>query len=220
MNSEPSFQSERDHRIAQLETRIRRSSAVGVRIPVAVTGMIASVFLLALERRDIAYFFAPRTPIDLGAEGSYRMERLASNRYARLHGAPTLRGAYWRQKDATFVLVGVLGTPILVRRPAIAGEEWAPGSTPPQPNQRPFTVRGRLLSAGDASQYRDGFAKLAAMGEMQSSPGAMWIVLEGERPASNAGALLSGTALAIFFLVNAWLLWRAVEERRQRGSVA
>ncbi len=36
----------------------------------------------------------------------------------------------------------------------------------------------------------------------------------------DARIVSGGTALAIFFLVNAWLLWRAVEERRHRGSAA
>jgi hypothetical protein len=213
MNFGPSLQRERDQRIAELESTIRRSSAVGVRIPLALTGLIASVALLALERKEIAYFFAPRAPIDLGVEGEYRLERLKSNRYAQLHGIPTLRAAYWRQRDTTFVLIGVLGTPILVRRPALAGEQWASGRTPPQPNQTPFAVRGRLLSAQDGSRYQDGFAKLAATGEIKGRPDALWILLEGERPASNLGALATGAALAAFFMLNLWLLWRAVQER-------
>src|ERR1700736_720852 len=153
MNPEPFLQGERDKRIAELETRIRRSSAVGVRIPVALTGMITSMIVLALERKEGAYFFAPRTPIDLGSEGEYRLDRLTSNRYAQLHGVPTLRGAYWREGNATFVMVGVLGTPILVRRLSLPGEDWIAGSKPPQPNQSPFAVRGRLLSAREGSRY-------------------------------------------------------------------
>ncbi len=179
----------------------------------ALTGMITSIIVLALERKDVAYFFAPRSPIDLGSEGEYRLERLTSNRYAQLHGVPSLRGAYWREGNATFVLVGVSGTPILVRRRSLAGEDWVAGSTPPQPNQSPFAVRGRLLSTQDGSRYRDGFAKLAAMGEMKAGPDALWILIEGERPASNLGALMTGTGLALFFLINAWLFWRAIQER-------
>ncbi len=217
MSPEPSPQSARDQRIEELESSIRRSSSVGVKIPVAVMAMIASVVLLAMERREIGYFFAPRTPIQLGVEGEYRLERLESNRYAQIHGTPTVRGAYLRQKDATFaVVVGIAGTPILVRRHALAGERWAPGSTPPPPDQRPFSVRGRLLSARDASQYKDAFATLASMGELTSDKDGMWILLEGERPGSNLRALLISTALLLFFLVNAWLCWRAAEERFRR----
>jgi hypothetical protein len=216
MSPEPSLQSERDQRIEELESSIRRSSSVGVKIPVALMAMVASAFLLAMERREIGYFFASRTPIQLGAEGEYRFDRLESNRYAQIHGIPTVRGAYLRQKAATFVVVGIAGTPILVRRHALAGEGWAPGSTPPRPDQRPFSVRGRLLSARDAFQYKDAFATLSSMGELTPDRDGLWILLEGERPGSNLRALLISTALLLFFLVNAWLCWRAAEERFRR----
>jgi hypothetical protein len=191
---------------------------VGVKIPVALMAMIASTFLLAMERREIGYFFAPRAPIQLGAEGEYRLDRLESNRYAQLHGIPTVRGVYLRQKDATFVVVGVAGSPILVRRHTVAGESWAPGSTPPRPNQRPFSVRGRLLWAGDASQYKDAFATLTSMGEVTPDKDGLWILLEGERPGSNLRAPLIATALLLFFAVNAWLCWRAAKERFHRSA--
>ncbi len=213
MSSEPSLRQERDQRIAELEARIRRSSAVGVKIPVALMAIGVSATLLVLDRKDTAYFFAPRSPIDLGSEGQYRPERLQSNRYAQLHGMPTLRGAYWRDRDSTFVVVGVLGTPILVRRRALAGEDWKAGSTPPQPNQRPFAVRGRLLSANDGPQYRDAFATFAAMGEMPAGAEGLWLLLEGERPGSKIRALLTSVALVLFLLVNAAILWQAIEER-------
>jgi hypothetical protein len=218
MNPEPSLQSERDQRIEELESSIRRSSSVGVKIPVAVMAMIVSTFLFAMERREIGYFFASRTPIQLGAEGEYRLDRLESNRYAQLHGIPTLRGAYLRQKDATFVVIGVAGTPILVRRHAVAGEDWTSGSTPPRPNQRPFSVRGRLLSARDASQYKDAFATLASLGELTAAKDGLWILLEGERPGSNPRTPLFAAALLLFFGVNAWLCWRAIQERFHRSS--
>jgi len=216
MSSEPSLQSARDRRIEELESSIRRSSSVGVKIPVALMAMIASVFLLAMERREIAYFFAPRTPILLGAEGDYRLDRLESNRYAQLHGIPTVRGVYLRQKDTPFVVVGVAGTPILVRRHTVAGESWAPGNTPPRPNQSPFLVGGRLLSTRDASRYKDAFAALASMGEVTADKDGLWILLEGERPGANLRTPLLAAALLLFFLVNAWLCWRAAEKRFRR----
>lgn len=215
MTPEPSLRGARDRRIAELEARIRRSSAVGVRIPVAVTAILCSAALLVLEREEAAYFFSSRSPIDLGSEGQYRLERLESNRYSQLHGTPTVRGAYWRENKATFVLVGVLGTPIVVRRKALAGEDWQAGRAAPQPDQRPFAVRGRLLSAQDSPQYRDALAKLASLGELTRPPDGLWLLFEGERPSANFGPVLASAALLIFLLVNAALLWQAIAERRE-----
>jgi len=215
MTPEPSLRGARDRRITELEARILRSSAVGVKIPVALTAIILSTLLLVLEREESAYYFSPRSPVDLGCEGQYRLERLESNRYAQLHGTPTVRGAYWREKSGTFVLVGVLGTPIVVRRKALSGEDWQPGKVPPQPDQRPFAVRGRLLSAQDSPQYRDALAKLASLGELTRPPEGLWLLLEGERPSSNFGAVLASAALLIFLLVNAALLWQAIAQRRE-----
>src|SRR6185436_2589851 len=110
-------------------------------------------------RQDIAYVFAPRAPILLGREGEYHFDRLRSNRYVQLHGSPTTRGFYCLEKREACVLVGFHGTPIVVRRRTLPGERWEPGQTPPQPDQRPFSVGGRLLAQEDAERYREAFEK-------------------------------------------------------------
>ncbi len=206
------IQRERDQRIAELELRLRRASAVGVRAPIALAAILATGILFAMQRKELAYFFSPRQPISLGTEGEYRLDALRSNRYGQIHGIPTVRGAYAKEKGKTYVLVGIRDSSVIVRRPPLKGEEWMPGETPPQPNQSPFAVRGRLLSQEDASRYREAFEKLAGTGELSSS-GPLWILLEGERPGSDVGTLLFGAALSLFFLLNVWLLWRALEHR-------
>src|SRR5215510_14759210 len=213
MTAEPSLRAARDRRIAELEARIRRSNPVGVKIPVAVTAILLSAALLVLERKETAYFFAPRSPVDLGSEGQYRLERWESNRYANLHGTPTARGAYSREGEGTFVLVRVQGTPIVVRRKALAGEQWQAGKAPPPPDQRPFAVRGRLLSAQDSPPYRDALAKISSFGELTTPPERLWLLLEGERPPSKSRAMLASAGLLVFLLVNAALLWQAIAER-------
>jgi len=204
---------QREQRIAELEARLASVSAIGVKAPVALLAMLATLVLFWIKRSDIAYYFSPRSALALGSEGGYHLDQLRSNRYAQIHGVPTVRGAYWRERQKTYVLIGIQGTPVLVRRSALPGEEWSPGSTPPQPNQSPFAVRGRLLAQEDADTYRDGFAKLGAMGEMRPHLGRLWILLEGEKPGSELSTLLFVTGLGIFFLLNAWFLWRAIEER-------
>jgi hypothetical protein len=73
-----------------------------------------------------------------------------------------------------------------------------------------------LLSATDAPRYREAFAKLFAMGELTARPDQMWVLFEGERPASNLRSLLIATALAVFFVVNAWIFWHSLHERLDR----
>jgi hypothetical protein len=199
--------------MAQLEEGLRRQPAFGVRIPVALTGMLAAIALLTLERQDLSYFLSPRAPLTLGREGQYRFEDLRSNRYVQIHGSPSLRGAYWKEKERTFVLVGLRETPILVRRAALATEEWAPGTTPPQPDQRRFSVKGRLLAEADAPRYREGMKKLESGGEVQTLGGRLWILLEGELPGADWSAFFIGSGLCVFFAVNAWFFGRGLAAR-------
>jgi hypothetical protein len=74
-------------------------------------GLALACGLLWLERRELAYLLSPREPISLGDERAYRFERLASNRYAEIHGIPTPTGAFSRdgeriQYRAAFEMLG------------------------------------------------------------------------------------------------------------------
>jgi hypothetical protein len=199
--------------MAHLEEGLRRSPMLGLRIPLALTGMAAAIALLALEKRELGYFFSSRSPVTLGKEGEYRFEGLRSNRYVQIHGSPSLRGAYWKEKGKTFLLVGLRDTPVLVRREVFPNEEWLPGSTPPQPDQRPFAVKGRLLIQDEAKRYREGSDKLARDGQVQPRDGHLWILLEGERPGADWSAFFIGIALCVLLGVNAWFLARGLAAR-------
>ena len=214
MNPDEARRQEREERIAALEGRLSRRSPVGVRPPVAVVALGAALFLLSSLRRDLAYFFSPTTPLSLGAEGEYRFDAFASNRYAQVHGIPTLRGAYTQERAVTWVAVGLRDTPLFVWRQALGGEDWAGSGAPPQPNQSPFAVRGRLLAQQDApGRFRDAFEKLAAMGEVRPRDGKRWVLIEGERPRADVGVLLYAAALALFFATNGFFLWRGLIRR-------
>jgi hypothetical protein len=209
MSNDSELQQERDRRIAELEVRQRRRG-VGVKAPVAVLAILVGGALLGMLRKDLAYFFSPRTPLTLGAEGAYRYELLASNRYVQVHGIPTARGAYGREGEDVYVVVGLRDSPFLVRRRALPGEEWAPGRAPRQPDQRPFGVRGRLLAEADAERYREGFTLLREMGEVQPQDGRLWLIVEGERPGADRGVLLVALVLLTFVLANLALLVRGL----------
>lgn len=210
MSEEQLIREERERRIAELEARLARRPRSPLRAPVALVGIGVAVALLVMQWREVRYFFSPRTPLSLGAEGEYRYSELVSNRYVQLHGIPTAHGAYERDGDAVFVLVGLRDSPFLVRRPALPGEDWAPGKKPPQPDQRPFAVRGRLLAEEEAPRYRDAFALLRAKGEVQSLEGRLWIVIEGERPGEDLGRLAVTALLVLAIATNALFLVRGL----------
>lgn len=213
MSSTGLSQQERDERIAELESRLEKRSYVGVSIPVSVLALGVVCFLLAGQLKDLRFFFAPGTPLTLGAEEAYRFERLQSNRFVQIHGTPTPRGLYEVRNGKRYLLVGLKGTPILVHRKPLPGEEQLSGKAPPQPDQRPFAVRGRLLAAKDASSYGESIRTAAAVTGLQPLDGQLWIVLEGERPRSDVKALLVCFVLAAFGGLNGWFLWRNLRYR-------
>ena len=208
MSEEQLVREERERRIAELEARQARRPRSPLRASLSVVAIGVATALFVMQWREVRYFFSPRAPLSLGAEGDYRYEELVSNRYVQLHGIPTSHGAYERDGDAVFVLVGLRDSPFVVRRPALPGEEWAPGRKPPQPNQRSFAVRGQLLSEEDASRYRDAFELLRAKGEVQPLKGRLWIVIEGQRPGEDLGRLSVALLLVGLIALNAWILVR------------
>ncbi|MCP3141226.1 hypothetical protein [Pyxidicoccus xibeiensis] len=207
-----SAQEERDRRIAELEARAARRR-VGVKPLAALMAIAVALALLGMQRRELAYFFSSRTPLTLGAEGAYRYDALVSNRYAQVHGVPTARGGYERSDGTLYVLVGLRESPFVVRRGALSGEEWTPGRPPPQPDQRPFAVRGRLLAEEDAPRYRDGLALLRSLGEVQPHAGKLWLLIEGEQPGADRGLVLVALALLAFIAFNAVLLVKGLRRR-------
>lgn len=197
---------ERSTRIAQLEARLARRAPVGVMPPVAALALMIAGWVLWTQHEDVAYFFSDREPISLGVEGSYRFDQAVSNRYVQLHGAPTVRGAYGVDGSQQFVIIGVANTPLLVKRKALATEEWKPGTTPPPPDQRSFTAAGRLLSRGSASRWEDAFVKHESFGELKPK----WLLVEGARPGGDFAAIGWFGLVLAFALVNVWLLVRGV----------
>ncbi|MEN9797864.1 MAG: hypothetical protein RL653_1560 [Pseudomonadota bacterium] len=198
-----------DEALAELERRSARST-LGIRAPVALAGL-AVVGLLAWQgRADVAYFFSPREPLTLGAEGAYLLEAIQPNRYVQLHGVPTQRGLYVDESGRASVIVGLRDSPFLVKRGPLPGEERVPGRAPPRPDQRPFGVRGRLLSREDAPAYAAAFDQLRGFGEVQPVKGELFLVVEGEKPGRDVVLALAMGLLSAFAAFNAWVLTRAV----------
>jgi hypothetical protein len=201
---------QRDARIAELEARLRARTTPGVRLPVALVCLAGALYLFWRELPDAAYALSPTSPLTLGQEGAYRFERLANNRYVQLHGTPTGTAFWGQDKRGPFLVVGLLDTPLLVRRPPLPSERWTSGRPPPPPTQTPFAVRGRLLREGDAPAYREAFQKARQLEGVRAQDGALWIVLEAERPQEDWGAVLTAALLGLFAAFNGLLSVSAV----------
>ena len=213
MSSNGLSQREREERIVELEGRLAHRNYVGVSIPVSVLAIAAVSFLLVRQWPDLKFFFASATPLALGTEGAYRFEQLVSNQYAQIHGTPTRRGVYEIRNGKRDVVVGLRGTPIAVQRRPLPGEEQVPGKAPPQPNQTPFAVRGRLIAQADAPTHAESIQQLVQMGELQPRDGGLWILLEGERPRSDLKTISVSAILLAFGAFNGWFLWRNLRHR-------
>ena len=195
--------------LAELEERQRRPRAF-VRAPVALVGLLLAALLGWEGRHDFAYLFTARQPLTLGAEGSYALGEIVPNRYVQLHGLPTPRALYVDEKAGASVIVGLQGSPFLVLRAPLPGEERLPGRPPPPPDQRPFGVRGRLLTEAQAGPYADAFPKFRAFDGLQPHAGQLYLVIEGDRPGKDPWMPVSLGLLFAFALFNAWLLVHAL----------
>lgn len=196
-----------EQRIAELEAKLSRPSNVGVTPLVAAVALAFSAYLVWGQRADLEYqFLAPREPIDLGAEGAYRFDLAQSNRYVQLHGAPSPRGWYFVERNTTVVALGIVDTPIILRRPTLPSEKWTPGQQPaPSPDPRPFIVKGRLLARDEAPlRYADAFTEY----EKWSGAPAKWILLQEDKPGGDLGGQAWVAVLVLFAALNAWLLVR------------
>jgi hypothetical protein len=210
---------QREARIAELEAGLRARTIPGVRLPVALVCLAGALYLFWRELPDVAYALSSASPLTLGQEGAYRFEALANNRYVQLHGTPTGTAFWGQDRRGPFLVVGLLDTPVLVRRAPLPGESWTSGRPPPPPLQTPFGVGGRLLGEHEAPAYRQAFLKARQLPGVRPKDGSLWIVLEGERPREDWGAVLTAVLLALFAAFNGWLAFSAVVQRR-RGARA
>jgi len=194
---------ERDTRIAELEARLRSPRRAGVRFPVAVVCCLGALYLLYRELPDAAYALSAPTALTLGREGEYRFEALANNRYVQVHGTPTLSAFWGKDSQGPFLVLGLQDTPLLVRR---------------APLQASFAVRGRLLDEAHAPAYSEAFQRGRQLSGLLPRDGKLWIVLEGERPREDFGAVFTAVLLLLFAGLNGWLALKALG-RRAEGAL-
>ena len=204
---------DRDARIAELQARLRARRASFVRAPVALLCLAGALYLLSREWPEVAYALSPAEPVTLGREGDYRLDALASNRYVQVHGTPAATAFFGQDRQGPFVVVGLLDTPLLVRRAPLPSETWTPGRPPPPAEATPFAVRGRLLAEASAPAYRDAFARARELPGLRPQDGRLYLVVEGEHPAQDWGAVVTALLLVLFAGFNGWLLLDALRRR-------
>jgi len=207
-------------RIEQLERRTSRR-VTGVQLPLALVCLAAAIYFLVRQAPAVAYYFSSPEPVTLGSEGSYRFDRLRSNTYVQVHGVPLRTAFYGVERGQKIVVVPLQDSPLVVRRPLLPSEEWMPGKPPPPPDPRPFGVRGRLLRDDDVGAYQEAFPQMRKLAGLKPIDGRLWVVIEGEHPGEDRGALIVGLLLLAFAGLNVVLALqgaRALLQRRQAAE--
>ena len=188
-------------RIEQLERRTSRR-VTGIQLPLALVCLGAAVYFLVQQAPAVAYYFASAEPITLGSEGAYRFDRLRSNTFVQVHGVPLRTAFYGVERGQRIVVVPIQDSPLVVRRPVLPSEEWVPGKPPPPPDPRPFGVRGRLLREDAVGAYQETFPQMRKLPGLRPVDGRLWVVVEGEHPGEDRGALIIALLLLGFAGLN------------------
>ncbi len=145
----------------------RREPSLLRRSPVvAIVALAVCAWLLWDWCPEAAWFFAPRTPVDLGGPGAYHLALARENRLAAIRGELVDAVPVTEARSGQQRTVGrVAGTNLVVDRPGRGG---------------PPVFEGRVLPAGKRADYAAAVAAMRAHG----APGLDgWLVLrDGERP--------------------------------------
>ncbi len=165
----------------------RREPSLLRRSPVlAVLALAVCGWLLADWWPETAWFFAPRTPADLGGPGAYRLALARENRLATVRGelvdaVPVVEARSGRQRT-----VGrIAGTSLVVDRPGRGG---------------PPVFEGRILPAARRADYAEAVAAMRAHG---APPLDGFLVLrDGERPRARWLPVAGSAILALLAAVN------------------
>jgi hypothetical protein len=181
---------------ARRESPLLRRSPVSAAIFLALSG-----WLLTTLFADLSYFFSSRKPIDLGGQGSYRLEAARENRLVQARGelaevVSVAEGA----RGVTRTIGRLAGTNLLVDRPGRSG---------------PPVYEGRLLPAAAREKYGEVVRILRGRGAPLEGDG--WRVLrDGERPRGQWISVLGAALLVAVIGLNLRALLRPLLRARER----
>lgn len=165
----------------------RRPSSLFARNPVfAVVTLLFCGYLLWDLGPDVAYFFSPLDPVDLGGPGAFHLDRARENRLTQIRGDLVQAVPVVEARSGAPRTVGrVAGTNLLVDRPGRGG---------------PPVFEGRLLPARQGAEYA---AAVGAMRERGAEVGGRWLVLrDGDRPRRRWIPVAASALLALLAVVN------------------
>lgn len=165
----------------------RRGSPLLARSPVfAVLSLAVCAWLLWDLSADTAFFFAPRTPLDLGGPGAYRLALARENRLAQIRGDLVETVPVTEARSGKARTVGrIAGTSLVVDRPGRGG---------------PPVFEGRILPSAARGDYAEAVAAMRLRG---GAPLETFLVLrDGERPRTRWLPVLGSALLALLAAVN------------------
>ena len=182
--------------------------------------LFASGFLLWQSRADIAYLISSAAPLDLGAPGSYRLDRARSGIFARIAGQPGPQAVRYRRGLRERELVPLVEAPLILdRAPTRSLTRATPAGAP---DATPVVALGELERDDEAPQLREVVTAFIVRDELPAPDPRfgtphVWILNEGVRPRQ-----LDGTAvwilllLALFVFNLGWLGRRLTLDRGAR----
>ncbi len=129
----------------------RRESPLLARNPAfAILALAACAWLLWDLWPDAAWFFASRTPVDLGGPGAYHLALARENRLATIRGELVEAVPVTESRSGRARTVGrIAGTNLVVDRPGRGG---------------PPVFEGRILPASRRADYAEAVAAMRARG--------------------------------------------------------
>jgi len=190
--------------------RFRRGPAMSVLVTVL------SLVMMYWFHLDFLYFFRIGEPQFLGEASELDFSRLKSNSYVRMEGYPweanTIsfeQGVRWsafdRNRYAFFPLLGQKRLFVQYRLP----------EKPEKESELPGEFTGRLIRAEDTDRsYKRVQMYMTEQRGMPALKG-VWILIDGETPASKWWALLLELLFLSFIIVNVRLLYLYILRMRE-----
>lgn len=174
----------------------RRESPLLRRSPAwAVPALLLCGWLLWDSWPEVAFFFSAKEPIDLGAHGSYQLDRARANRLVRISGATSASvGITDARAKEERTVIGIRGVNLAVDRP---GSRAAT-----------LVFEGRLLPAARTGDYGEAIAALRARG--WEAGGRVLVLRDGERPGTRWPPVAWSAVLLLLAAVNARALWKSL----------
>ncbi|HEY6099044.1 MAG TPA: hypothetical protein VIW03_06425 [Anaeromyxobacter sp.] len=165
----------------------RRESSLLRRNPAfAILALAACAWLLWDWWPEAAWFFAPRTPVDLGGPGAYHLSLARENRLATIRGDLVDAVPVTVARSGQARTVGrVAGTNLVVDRPGRGG---------------PPVFEGRLLPAARRADYAEAVAAMRARGAPAMD--GFLVLRDGERPRTRWLPVLGSAVLAFLVALN------------------